>query len=325
MSVNENQLQTQSTTFPELQLFLDSLDLSERSIGEYRRNVARFMAWIHAQNILKPTALDILAYKKHLQKKELSPKTINWYLSAVRQFFRWAEMSGLYPDVARSVGGLRIEPGSSKDPLTVAQIRTVLDGCESLRERALLTLLFTTGLRTIEAVRADYGDLRTVYDQRSDCDKVILAVHGKGHTSADDFVVIPPLTAEALQDYLDTRIGLKATDPLFAGEGNRNRGRLSTRTIRAIVVDAFTRAGVKTPRISVHSTRHSAVTIALLNGASVQEAQEFARHKSITTTQVYAHNLSKLSAGTAESVENALFGSRSNHAINHGKQNEKKD
>jgi site-specific recombinase XerD len=287
-------------TFPELAQFSGALDVAPTTAEGYTKKVRDFLTWAGAHNVVEPKAADILAYKRELSARGLSAYSVSAYLSAVRRFFSWAESEGLYPNVAREVRGAKTRRGHNRDALTVSQVRDVLKGGDA-RETALLTLLFTTALRTIEVVRADVGDLRTVGE------KTVLYVQGKGRETKDDFTVLPEQAVKALHAYLQTRDNLRDADPLFSGAGNRNRGRLTTRTVRRIVKASYLRAGINSPRITAHSTRHTAVTLSLLAGASLQETQALARHANIATTTVYAHNLDRLKAGTESKVAGAIF------------------
>lgn len=300
--MNTNAIAKTVTTFPELARFRSSLDVTPVTAAGYEKKVRDFLAWADRTNVVEPTTADVIAYKRDLTERGLSPYSISAYLSAVRRFFSWAESEGIYPNVAREVRGAKTRRGFNKDALTAAQVRRVLDAAEDDRERALLTLLFTTGLRTVEVVRADVGDLRT------NGDKTVLYVQGKGRDAKDDFVVLPATTADVLYRYLTGRGATRPADPLFVGAGNRNRGRLTTRTVRRILTAAFVRAGVKTAKISAHSTRHTSITLALTAGATIQEAQALARHASIATTTIYAHNLDRLKAGTEDRIAGAIFG-----------------
>lgn len=296
---------TTGPTFPELRKFAASLDVKPATIDGYTKKVRDFLSWADRTNVVEPKTTDVLNYKHDLADRGLSPYSVSAYLSALRQFFNWTETEGLYPNIARGVRGAKTRRGFNKDALTASEVRRILQASESDRESALLTLLFTTGLRTVEVIRADVGDLRTQGG------KTILYVQGKGRDAKDDFVVVPVKATETLYRYLSTRGPVNDSKPLFIGDGNRNRGRLTTRTIRRIVTGIFHRAGLSSPKLTTHSTRHTAVTLALTAGASVQEAQALARHANVGTTMIYAHNLDRLKAGTEDRVAKVIWGEES--------------
>jgi integrase len=159
-------------------------------------------------------------------------------------------------------------------------------------------------LRTVETVRLNIGDLRT--DQGT----AVIWVQGKGHAEADAEIVLGDTVEHAIRAYLDAagRTDEPTNAPLFASTSNRNRGgRLTTRSIRNIAAQAFERVGVKSDTVTAHSLRHTTVTLALMGGATVQEVQQLARHASIDTTMIYAHNIERLE-GKAEASVDAMLG-----------------
>jgi len=298
MNAELKTIEPQTDNYPELASFVNGLDVRPVTAQGYAKKVRRFMQWLKATGITAPDAGSVRAFRQHLIAEGMSSYSVSAYLSAVRCFYRWAEVNGLVPNnIAQSVKGTAVRRAHAKDALTAEQVKRVLACARDARESALLALLFTTGIRSIEAVRANVGDLR------QNGDWTVLYVWGKGHDSADDFVVVPDKVVRLIHAYFNTRRFLKESDPLFAGIGNRNAGgRMDTRSIRRIVKRVFQLAEVASPTITTHSTRHTAVTLALTSGATVQEAQALARHANITTTQVYAHNLEKLQAGTTDLI-----------------------
>ena len=192
------------------------------------------------------------------------------------------------------------------------------DNLKGLRDYAILTLMFTGGLRTIEVSRADISDLRVVGDT------TVLFVQGKGKEEKTDFVKIPFQVEKAIRDYLKVRKTSDVNEPLFSSTSNNNYGRrLSTRSISGMVKQRLKMAGYNSDRLSAHSFRHTAVTpvsythldvykrqavtLSLLGGQSLQEVQQFARHVNITTTQIYAHNLERAQSKCEEVIAGAIF------------------
>lgn len=288
--------------YRELGDFLDATEVKQTTKDGYRRKLSDYMRWSRETNRIEPTAADIIQYKHHLVDRGLSPYTISAHLTAVRRFYSWAELQGLYPNIAREVHGAKTPRTYSRDSLTAKQAREVIDATSTPRERALILILLTTGLRSIEVIRADVGDFTTKSGTQ------ILRVWGKMRDTKDDFVIVPDQTAAAIHDYLGTRSGLKDADPLFAGEGNRNRDRLTTRTIRRIVKNLYSAAGINSPRLTTHSTRHTTCTLAIQAGVPVHEVQQLARHRDISSTMVYVHDNDKLTAKTSAKVATAIFG-----------------
>jgi integrase/recombinase XerD len=280
------------------QKFIESLDAKPATILLYRKGLSYFIKWLKGA---QPTRENILAYKKALQERTLASFTINAYLTAVRRFFSWLEAEGVYRNISGAIKGLKQPANHAKDSLTGNQCRRLLssihlNGSLSRRDYAMLNLLIRTGLRTIEVTRANIGDIRNQGDD------TVLWIHGKGRDEKDNFVVLTPETHEPILDYISTRNAVNSDDPLFVSHSNRGRGkRLTTRTIRQVVQCYLKKAGLKTDKTSAHSLRHTFVTLAVENGASLPQVQASARHVSPQTTMRYFHNRDRL-VNAAEKV-----------------------
>lgn len=300
-------LATTDETAAVILAYLGELDASEKTRATYGRALKQYAAWLGEQGVElgKTTRAHVLAYKRHLEETKRAA-TVNAYLVAVRSLYSWLNARTGYPNVAEGVKGLKKAAQSSKDALTAAQARDVLtapaEGVKGLRDHAMISLMVRRGLRTIEVARADVGDLRQVGG------KAVLFVQGKGHASKDDFIVLGDECERAIRSYLKARGRVSDDAPLFAATGNRNQGgRMTTRAISRVAKEAMLAQGIDSPRLTAHSMRHTAVTLSLMGGATVQEAQAMARHASVSTTMIYAHNISKLDA-KAESAIDAMLG-----------------
>ena len=105
-----------------------------------------------------------------------------------------------------------------------------------------------------------------------------------------------------------TRPSLTADSPLFTSTSNNSKdGRLSTRTIRGTVKEIFRKNGLDSDRLTAHSLRHTAITISLLNGESLEDTKDFARHSNINTTMIYNHAIDKAKNQCSNVIEKALF------------------
>ena len=289
-----------------IEAYLADIDVCEKSRTTYRRALRNFTAWLDPAGVGQATRADIMAYKRHLEDT-YSAATTSAYLVAVRGLYAWLAAQGIYPDVAQGIRGARQQAHSSRDALTVEQARALIsDEAETvaeLRNRAMINLMLRRGLRTIEVARADIGDLRQMGGE------AVLYVQGKGHAGKDDFVVLGDEVLRPINAYLATRSDIEDDAPLFAAVGNRNGGgRMTTRSISRIVRDAYRAHGIVSPRITAHSLRHSCVTLALMGGATVQEAQGMARHADISVTLRYAHNLQRTAARAERGVDAILAG-----------------
>jgi integrase/recombinase XerD len=285
--------------------FLASLDIKESSKATYKRALKHFFLYMRDRGIVYPVRDDIIAYKRYLIESGKSSYTVSNYLTAVRRFFEFMHTHYGYDDVTRGVKGAKQRRGYKKEPLTIEQIKMLLGSIDrstliGKRDYALLNLLIRTGLRTIEVARADVGDIR------QEGGETILWVQGKGRDDKDEFVVLTEATMRPIREYLRERGKVQPDEPLFAGAGNKNRGRLTTRTISRIVKERLRAVGIDDDRITAHSLRHTAVTLTLRAGASIQEAQAMARHANINTTMIYAHNINRVKNAAEKRIDELL-------------------
>lgn len=289
-----------------LDRFIAYVDATERTIDTYRKALKQFFVYLKDHSINQPSRTDVLSYRDEL-KETHKPATVQTYIIAIRQFFKWTEIEGIYPDIADHVKGAKVDREHKKDYLTSAQVKAVMTGIDrtteaGLRDYAVLALMFTAGLRTIEVSRANIEDLRTAGDQ------TVLYVQGKGHDEKAEFVKVAPATEQAIREYLKCRKVKNSKEPLFCSTSNNSAGgRLSTRSISGIVKSHLIDAGYNSDRLTAHSTRHTAVTLALLNGQSLEAVQQFARHSNIATTQIYAHHLDKAQNKCSSVIADAIF------------------
>jgi len=304
--------------------FARDQDVVESSRELYRRTLRLFMNWLtgKAYDLRQVDRSTVIQYKEELLASGLSGLTVGSYLTTVRKFYEWAEANKLYPNVARGVKSPRRKQQFRRQPLTAEQGKKLLmtakppsvevgdagqtQGSEqpergplqALRDHAIANLLLRTGLRTIELIRADVGDIGLKAGKR------ILTIHGKGRDEKDDFVILTEKAYEPIVTYLKSRAAYNSqiqkrnsakpnpVEPLFVSHSNNNRdGRLTTRTIRQIAKRQLQEIGIDSPEYTAHSFRHSTAVNILLNGGSIEEAQSVLRHSSPATTQIYTQTI----------------------------------
>lgn len=250
----------------------------------------------------------VLEFKQYLlDEKHLSPSAVSLYLNGVRSFYRFAESRGL-ENIARNVRGVKAPRGFRKSELSSDQARDLIssfgndpDDEKSARDKAIVSLMLHTGLRDVEVVRADVRDLGVTggFD--------VLSVHGKGRADSDEIVKLSGALVRDIRRYLAFREGLSDSSPLFASCARRNYGqRLTVRSVSRIVKNALKGIGVDDPRFTAHSLRHTAVTLALLGGAELADAQAMARHADISTTMIYSHHVDRLANAAEDRVASLL-------------------
>ncbi len=283
--------------------FINSLDVNPASIRTYREGLKNFLKW---RNGKPPEALvtqsEIKLYKEWLRQCRAA-NTVATYLVALRRFFQYCVAEGVYPEnPVDNVKGIRRPRGHLRQDISREGLRALFDSVDRTtlmgkRDFAMMNLMARNGLRVIEIVRANVGDIENRRGRQ------ILRIWGKGRDERDEFVVLAEPTVQALEEWLAARGGAKSSDPLFIGVRARNKGgRLTTRQVNRIINRYLIKTGLKSEKISPHSLRHSFVTLAIQGGASIIEAQIAARHRSIETTRVYFHEHDRLESPTEDKI-----------------------
>lgn len=288
--------------------FISFLDVKEKTADTYRKALKRLFQYFAENSISQPTRSDLIEFRDEL-KAVNKASTVKTYLTATRLFFRWLEQEGLYKNIADKIKGAKVEHGHKKDALTVDQVKDVIEtfttdskARTAKRDYAIFCLMVTCGLRTIEVARADIEDLRTLGS------KTVLYVQGKGKDEKSEYVIITREVEKAIRSYLAARTDTTDKAPLFSSTSNNSKGkRLTTRTISGIVKERLKLAGLNSSRLTAHSLRHTAVTLSLLGGSTLQEARQFARHSNIATTEIYAHNLERIANPCEGIVSSSIF------------------
>jgi integrase/recombinase XerC len=188
------------------------------------------------------------------------------------------------------VGGNERPRAHTRDALSGEEVGLLLASLAPEDERgrrdgAMIRLMISCGLSEVELIHADVRDLKVLNGQ------AILMVQGKGHTAKDQVVFIPENVRESIAGYLAGRPDARPGDPLFLSAGNRTRGeRMTTRGIRDRVNAALEKAGIRREggkRVSPYSLRHTAATLLVHSGVTIDELQQRMRLGSRATAEYY--------------------------------------
>lgn len=288
-----------------IQRWLDSLDVLEDTKETYKAHLIDFIKWINTNGIQKATKGDILKYKQELINR-YSNSTVCLKISSLKSFYRFLNEQELANDITKNIKGAKISKGFKRDIFTLEQIQEIMKSIDrttlvGARDYAMVNLFLRTGLRSCEVNRANIEDIRNKDGE------IVLYVQGKGRTDKDEFVVLTPSMLNILNEYLNMREQkqhITDTSPLFISLSDRNFGeRLSLFSIRWLVKNILREAGINSKRLTTHSTRHTAITLSLLSGADLLEVKEMARHTSVDTTLLYAHNVKRLANAPEKKLE----------------------
>ena len=144
----------------------------------------------------------------------------------------------------------------------------------------------------------------------------MLDVQGKGHSAKDAFVKLAEPVKQAIDEYLSARGHVSDNEPLFASCSRRNKGgRLTTRTISQVCKSTMIHAGYNSHRLTAHSLRHSAITLALMAGQALDDVSAFARHSSVSITMVYNHAINRMKSLCESAIASAIFRGGEKHCL----------
>ena len=266
---------------------------SAKTAENYRLYLERFVQFSDDTNVDKITSEMIRKYRLWLNRyknevgDELATITQGYHLIALRGFLSYLskrDITSLSPD--------KIElPKFNRKQVTFLHYDEIarmleaipLDTDAGLRDRAIIELLFSSGLRVSELANLNRDHVNTKRRE--------FMVRGKGQK--DRPVFIGEAAAQRVQDYLAVRID--NLPPLFLSYSRNNTAstsgdyrRLSTRSIQRIINRYARLAGI-TKHVSPHTMRHSFATDLLMNGADLRSVQSMLGHSNISTTQIYTH------------------------------------
>ena len=259
--------------------------LSKNTISAYERDLNFFISESRIEDLTLVTPVEIESYIAGARVRGLAESSIARFVVSIRNAVAFSCKEAKVINQVKDVRPPRLKSRLPK-ALTIAEVSDLIEATKfpedpsSLRETAIVELLYGTGARISEVVDLDLQDVL-----KSDGGQVpALRLTGKGNK-----VRVVPLgnyAREALDQYLvRVRPGLvgKERSPLFL---NDRGGRLSRQTMWKIVSLAAKRAKIET-KVSPHSLRHSYATHLLDGGADIRVVQELLGHSSVTTTQIY--------------------------------------
>jgi len=272
--------------------FLEYVEIEKgrslKTVENYDRYLTRFVDHSGIKNAKDITDETIREFRLWLNRQKvgtgnetLKRKTQNYYLIALRSLLKYAMKRGI-----TSLPPDRIELAKvserSLDLISHDELVRLLDAPNkqdqgSLRDKAILELLFSTGLRVSELCSLP-RDINLKSDEFS--------VRGKGEKVR--VVFLSPESKEAISNYLKVRKDMN--DALFVqvSDGKKETSRLTPRSIQRIIKTYAIKAGI-TKKVTPHVIRHSFATDLLSNGADLRSVQALLGHAHIGTTQIYTH------------------------------------
>ncbi len=279
--------------------FLRSLALeknaSELTVKAYREDLTQSIEFFRGKYVgqkLTPaqiTSRHLRAFTVWLHEQEYAKTTIARRIAAVRTWFKFLCRQGTVN--GNPAEGLRTPRQDKKLPhfLSVDALDHLLqappaDHPMGLRDRAILEILYSAGLRVSELTGLNLGDL--------DLDAGMATIRGKG--KKERLAFLGAVSLKALKTWLQARQGVLAEKNGITGKKieavflNKNATRLTSRSVGRLLEKYLAQAGLD-PRTSPHTLRHSFATHLLDRGADIRSVQELLGHSSLATTQIYTH------------------------------------
>lgn len=284
----ENRLETLKADF------LENLEIGQGRSSNTARNYDYYLTCFFKQQGIKSvediSLSSIRLFRRWLHDEAgdkgrgVALATQNYYFIAIRQFLKYLtkrDIACLSPDKIE----LAKLPERDIDvlyPEEVDQLLASFPGktIEDLRDFALVSILFSTGVRISEAARLNRDDIRIEAKE--------LTVRGKGNKIRVVFLSEDAHTAIAAYEEKRTDVDPALFIRHKKGVGEDDDLRLTTRTMQRIIKKRAVNAGI-TKDITPHTLRHSFATDLLSNGADIRHVQQLLGHSSITTTQIYTH------------------------------------
>jgi site-specific recombinase XerD len=278
--------------------FLEYLEIeknrSQKTIENYHHYLRRFLTWAEISRADQITPELVRKYRLYLNRltdekgSQLKKVTQNYHMIAIRNFLKYLSKRDI-----KSMAAEKIEVGKNPsheieflDSGEIQRLLSCADGntLKSLRDRSILELLFSAGLRVSE--------LASLNRDQINLDRQEFSVRGKGDKIR--LVFISDEAKNFIEKYLTKRVDV---DPaLFIHVSKRKNQdsaegedkRLTPRSIQRIVKYYAAKAGI-VKDVHPHTLRHSFATDLLANGADIRSVQTMLGHSSITTTQIYTH------------------------------------
>ena len=269
-----------------IESFLDSLyiekGLSQNTVQSYKNDISSFTAWVENYPdipLAKTTKTNINQYIAHLFKSGLKSSSVNRKISTIKSFFIFLLKKKhilLSPvediDMVRQEKYLPVSMSETEVELLLKS--PSLDSFIGRRDRAMIEMLYATGMRISELINLKITDV--------DCNRLVAKVMGKG--SKERLIPYGEIAADHLNMYLQDRKDINSNEIFLS-----NRGKKITRGAFWNRIKLYLRKENLKESISPHTLRHAFATHLLNRGADLRSVQILLGHSDLSTTQIYTH------------------------------------
>lgn len=302
-----------------IEIFLNKRIKNLNTRKAYHLNIKEFfnvsnVIDITLNDIRKVTIFDVEDWISYMKDYQYSSATINRKIASLSSLYNWLLK---YQDNSSGIRILQFNPFaaiSDEKPktnnkitqfLTTEELNTVLNNLDTstlhgFRNKLFILLIVTTGLRKSEAINIKIKDISS-YNQFD-----IIKILGKGNKL--DIVKIQPKVKELIDIYLkktNRDYSLSKDKYLFINHSSNSRDLgdtpLDASTINKMIKKICKKSGI-TKNITVHSLRHTAITLAIESGYTIEKVRDFARHSNLSTTNRYIHSMNNLKENPGDKI-----------------------
>jgi integrase/recombinase XerD len=269
-----------------IESFLDSLyiekGLSQNTVQSYKNDISSFAAWVEKYPdipLAKTTKSNINQYIAHLFKSGLKSSSVNRKISTIKSFFIFLlKKKHILLSPVEDIDMVRQEkylPVSMSEKEVELLLKSPsLDSFIGRRDRAMIEMLYATGMRISELINLKITDV--------DCNRLVAKVMGKG--SKERLIPYGEIAADHLNMYLQDRKDINSNEIFLS-----NRGKKITRGAFWNRIKLYLRKENLKESISPHTLRHAFATHLLNRGADLRSVQILLGHSDLSTTQIYTH------------------------------------
>ncbi|MDA9622046.1 site-specific tyrosine recombinase XerD [Gammaproteobacteria bacterium] len=269
-----------------IESFLDSLyiekGLSQNTVQSYKNDISSFAAWVEKYpdtSLTKTTKSNINQYIAHLFKSGLKSSSVNRKISTIKSFFIFLlKKKHILLSPVEDIDMVRQEkylPVSMSEKEVELLLKSPsLDSFIGRRDRAMIEMLYATGMRISELINLKITDV--------DCNRLVAKVMGKG--SKERLIPYGEIAADHLNIYLQDRKDINSNEIFLS-----NRGKKITRGAFWNRIKLYLRKENLKESISPHTLRHAFATHLLNRGADLRSVQILLGHSDLSTTQIYTH------------------------------------
>ena len=295
--------------------YLEEKDITIGTREVYQTILKQYLNYLKHHHIVYASTDDVKRYLERIRNKGYSTRWLRHHITVLKGLYhdlslhqrRLGLPQAYAVNIMEPIKNVRIETEIAKPILTTQQAKHLILFLKDhrkhvwqYRDYAMVYLMITTGLRSVELRRARINDFKVIHGEH------ILYVQGKGRSASDEFVKISEGLRVAIKEYLIKR---KDQNPyLFVSRSKRSKQPLTRTIFHGIFKRILRDSGLTDTCVTAHSLRHTAATFNLKRGGSLEETKQLLRHTNMANTLIYAHHEDAKNEKTASKLESFILG-----------------